>query len=74
MKCYTSQKTEQKVTLGNLKRCLSTRNLNTTRLHKMTVRDMDIFGQRWNTFINELGIDNNTVNSWYLVIMYLITH
>ena len=33
----------------------------------MTVMDVDLFDQRRNTVITELRIDNNTVNSWYLL-------
>ena len=33
----------------------------------MAVKDVDLFDKRGNTFITELRIDNNTVNSWYFL-------
>ena len=43
------------------------KKLNKTRLHVMMFRNVDVFYQRWNTYITELRIDNNAVNSWYLL-------
>ena len=40
----------------------------------MTVRDLDFFGSRCNTFITELRIGNSIVNSWYLLSNYNILY
>ena len=52
--------------LRDVKRSLS-KNLNITRLHESTVKDVDMFDQKWKSFIDILRKDNDTRNSRYIL-------
>ena len=61
---YQKRKKGNNMTLGDVKRSLL-KNLNMCKLSEMMKNNIDQFNHNWNTFIDTLKTDKDTMNSWY---------